>query len=254
MNNDSIGIFYPNQEKFVKEQRIRRFFYTLFALFVLYTLANSVFKNDGEDIIISAVILLLLNLPAWIETKLRCRISVGVYIFALFYVICPLLGNAYLFYYTVPWWDKFMHATGGIVLAMLGVFISARLNKGNENRVWLNAWFALFFSIALAAIWEFYEYAVDSFFLNDMQKDSFISSINSYLLGGNVGKMAGISSIESVVVNGQPLAGYIDVGLHDTMIDMLLESFCGLLYVIYYVLRKGKNPAFTPLESLQNAE
>lgn len=242
------------QEKFEtriqKENKIRMVVYGLCALFTLFTLARAILVKDAEDILICMATMFLLRLPNFLEKKLKCRIRLGVYIFSLFYVVCPVLGNIYQFYYTIPWWDKFMHGTGGVILAMLGIYMPYIFNKDRKNSILLCAFFGLFFTISMAAIWEFYEYAVDNLVGNDMQKDTYVYHMYSYLLADNVGKMQYIPAIESISLNGEVLKAYIDIGLHDTMIDMILESVCGLVYVLYYIAKKGKNPAFQPIVHL----
>ena len=53
-----------------------------------------------------------------------------------------------------------------------------------------------------------------------------------------------IDNIQSVVIDGValPVEGYIDVGLHDTMRDMLLETAGALITCVLLLLDKGKHP------------
>ena len=109
---------------------------------------------------------------------------------------------------------------------------------------------AFCFSMTVGVMWEFFEFGMDTFFGFDMQKDTIIHTINSVMLdpaGGN--KVATIKNIADVMVNGRPLGlgGYLDVGLHDTMIDLIVNfigavtfSFIGYFYVKYKGKGKGK--------------
>ena len=45
------------------------------------------------------------------------------------------------------------------------------------------------------------------------------------------------------------LGGYLDIGLIDTMNDMILESFGALAYVLYYSLRGGRPQPIRPAMS-----
>lgn len=78
-----------------------------------------------------------------------------------------------------------------------------------------------------------------------MQRDTLVSAIHSYDLGSATGVIGSIDSIESVVVNGVPLEGYIDIGLIDTMGDMMIETFGAVVYAVVFALDKGRHPAFT---------
>lgn len=63
--------------------------------------------------------------------------------------------------------------------------------------------------------------------------------INSYLLGSEKGVAGSISDIQSVIVNGEELSinGYLDIGLIDTMHDMLVwHSRWNLLLRMFHTL------------------
>ena len=64
-------------------------------------------------------------------------------------------------------------------------------------------------------------------YVNDMQNDTVIFGFSSYLLNDTVGERGTVSEITSVVVNGQELGvcGYIDIGLRDTMLDLIMCLF-----------------------------
>lgn len=53
-----------------------------------------------------------------------------------------------------------------------------------------------------------------------------------------------IDQIDSVIVNGEPLEGYIDIGLIDTMGDMMIETVGAAAYAVVFALDKGRHPAF----------
>ena len=87
---------------------------------------------------------------------------------------------------------------------------------------------------------------MDKFFGMDMQQDTLLTGINSYLLGSGTGVLGSIENIESVTINGidTGMAGYIDIGLIDTMGDMLVCTVGGILYCVLRVLyKKGKKVA-----------
>ena len=116
----------------------------------------------------------------------------------------------------------------------------------------MTALFALCFSIAVSAVWEFFEYGMDFFFAMDMQNDTVVHSIHSYMLGDSLGVLGSMEQIQEVSINWQSLGvgGYLDIGLIDTMNDMMLESLGALVYVLIYVLTGGKRQAIQP--ALQN--
>ena len=98
------------------------------------------------------------------------------------------------------------------------------------------------FSIAIAVLWECCEFGADTFLGMDMQDDTVIHSLTSYLLGESPGVTGSIENIQSVTVNGIVLPGYIDIGLIDSMLDMLLETLGSIVTCLALLLDKGKHP------------
>ena len=108
------------------------------------------------------------------------------------------------------------------------------------------ALFALFFSISVSAVWEFAEFGADRLFQADMQNDTVITAIRSYALGDSLGEKGMLDGIEAVTVNGIPLPfdGYLDIGLFDTMWDMILEALGALVTAVLLLLDREKHTAF----------
>lgn len=213
-------------------------------LFALYTVVRVMVAGRYEQLLMAAVTPLLIVVP-WIAERLfRFRVSLPVFVFTLFYALGPMLGYCYNLYYTIPWWDKMLHVFGGVTFALLGLFLCRRFGRGQKR--WMTAVFALCLSMAVAVGWEFFEYGMDTLFGMDMQDDTVITEITSYLLDGDVGQAGTIRDITAVTVNGTPLPvrGYIDVGLNDTMWDMLLETVGALAVVVWCVLTKGRYRPF----------
>lgn len=185
--------------------------------------------------------LVLVLLPAMIERLVPCRLCLPVYIFALLYAVGPMMGQCWNFYYTISWWDKLLHISGGVMFAITGAYFFELLTKQKDNFL-ASAIFSLCFSMAIATVWEFIEFGADRFFGMDMQDDMVVTQLTSYLLGEGIGVIGSIDSIQSVVVNDITLPGYIDIGLIDSMLDMLLESLSALITCLLIFLDKGRRP------------
>ena len=197
--------------------------------------------REPDRLLLAFATLLLAALPMLMEKLLRCRITLPVYIFALAYAIGPMLGHCWKLYYTVPIWDKLLHISGGVMFAILGAYLFDLLAKKNALPI-VRILFTLCFSIAIAVLWEFFEFGADIFLGMDMQDDTIIHSLTSYLLGDHLGVTGSINQIQSVTVNGIRLPGYIDIGLIDSMLDMLLETLGAAVTCIILWFRKGMRP------------
>ena len=75
-----------------------------------------------------------------------------------------------------------MHTVSGMLLAAVGLFFISVLNNENK-RLNLPVFYKVFatfcFSITILALWECFEFGADCLTESDMQKDTFITTINS---------------------------------------------------------------------------
>ncbi len=186
---------------------------------------------------------LLVTLPLAVEW-LGWGANPWFYVFLLFYAMGPMLGKAYKLYYLTNWWDKLLHTSAGLVFAVVGAELAQLLNGKGETSLFLRVIFGICFSIALSALWELVEFGVDTYFGGDMQNDSIVYNIRSYLLSEIPGEMVSLPDIRQVTVNGVelPVAGYLDIGLIDTMCDVLVETCGAVVYGVWALVDRGRHP------------
>ncbi len=189
-----------------------------------------------------AATMLLVSLPMLFEKLTKRRMDPVFFICCSLYALGPMMGDVFLLYYITPWWDKLLHFIGGVVFAILAVFLLNLLNR--KNTAITCAVFALCFSMAISVVWEFCEFGMDSIAGTDAQHDTIVSSIHSYLLGDKPDEITRIDHIQKTVINDTEIEGYIDIGLHDTMTDMLYESLGALVFSSIFLFRNsGKRKA-----------
>ncbi len=222
-------------------------------LFCAFTAVLFLFQKEYAKVGMAILSIIFVLIPDLMQKLFRFRIQTPLYFLILLYTICPLLGYSYKFYYLLPWWDDLLHCFAGVIFAMFGAYVPRLIHKDGKNSVAFCAVFALAFSIAVAAVWEFIEYGTDSLFGTDMQKDTLLAEVRpSYLLGEffnlPVDEMA-ILGKTTTVINGVTVQGYVDLGLIDTMSDMLIESFGAVIYTAVYAVGKGKFFVFAPIEA-----
>lgn len=236
-------------QSLTKTERFRLALLAICELFAIGSLCYVCLGGVLSKALICVFSILLLPLPDLLSKALRFHIPTPLYVFILLYALCPMLGHAYHFYYLIPWWDTLLHACGGVVFALLGAYLPTLFEKNHKPSLLLCAAFGFCFSVTIAGLWEFIEYGCDMLLSTDMQQDTLVSSIHSYLLGEQTGVIGSIPSIESVIVNGSPLSGYIELGLIDTMTDMIYETLGALLYTAVYFVDKGKHFTFKKPEN-----
>ena len=111
--------------------------------------------------------------------------------------------------------------------------------------------------MTIGVLWEFLEFSADMILRTDMQKDTIINAISSVALNPEATNTAiKISGITETVVNGQTLgiAGYLDIGLIDTMKDMFVNFIGAVVFSIFgyfYAKYTGKNRSAGVVDGLR---
>ena len=100
------------------------------------------------------------------EVKIPFRIEILYYIF-IFVAHC--LGICLDLYIYVPYFDKIIHCISGIATALVGHYIVDYFNVQRDPRLFRGL-FIMFFSMAIATAWEFFEFAMDKLLGFSMQQ------------------------------------------------------------------------------------
>ena len=229
-------------------------FYTLRVL-VIITLVRQIFLHNYEGAFFCVLTIALLYVPSWVQVRLRIELPPPLEITILCFIFAAeILGEVNAFYVNVPNWDTMLHTLNGFLCAAIGFSLVDLCNRHERFSLSLSPVFmaivAFCFSMTIGVLWEFFECAMDQFFLLDMQKDTVISSISSVLLDptGRQRPFAihGITDL-IVVANGEQiplgLGGYLDIGLLDTMNDLLVNFIGAAVFSFlgyFYVKNRGK--------------
>lgn len=218
-------------------------------IFTACTLFMMLRTRDPMKLLMCIVTVALICVPGIMERLLSCKICTPAYIFFLLYAIGPMLGYCHDLYYLTNWWDKLLHTCGGVAFALFGGYLYQRFSGQQKNYIFC-AVFAFCFSVTLSVLWEFFEFAADTFLGTDMQNDTVITALHSYYLSDSAGVTGSIESISQVEVNGTalPVNGYLDIGLIDSMLDMLLETLGALVVAAIGVTDRGKHSVITSVD------
>ena len=188
--------------------------------------------------------LLLMELPGWAEGRFGIALPGAMEVLVLGFIFSSeILGEIRACYIRFSCWDLVLHGFSGFLSASVGYVLPQLTDRqGTGERTVSRLMFAVCFSVTVGVAWEFLEWGADAVFGLDMQKDTLIHGLRSVCLGeGNsVGSVEGIRDTVLVLADGsvRTVKGYLDVGLHDTMGD-LLADLSGA--VVFAVLSGGKN-------------
>lgn len=229
--------------------------YIVLRLLVILMMVAQFFNGNFENVFLCILTLILFLLPTIFEKSLQIDLPNALEIIILLFIFAAeILGEIRAFYTTFAYWDTMLHTINGFLCAAIGFSLVDMCNRNKRVSLSLSpvymAIVAFCFSMTIGVLWEFFECAMDQFFLLDMQKDTVISSISSVLLDptGRQRPFAihGITDL-IVVANGEQiplgLGGYLDIGLLDTMNDLLVNFIGAAVFSFlgyFYVKNRGK--------------
>jgi uncharacterized membrane protein YjdF len=197
---------YP--DKYLRNFSFLSVFQMLLILVTGLSMARQLAERRDQSVLVCALSIVLLAVLTVSPRKTKFYIPTPLHALITLFIFSSLtLGEVYDFYYCVPAWDRMLHCMYGFFAAAIGFSVAAR--AGTRPGIILT--FALCFSLAIGVMWEFYEFAIDHFLGMDMQKDSIVN-------------------------------GLLDIGLYDTMLDLLMNTLGALAFAImeYICARSGK--------------
>ncbi len=235
----------------LREHRSSFVVYVALRSLVILMMLLQIFNRNYENVFLCILTLLLLFVPSFIQINLKIELPTPLEITILVFIFAAeILGEIQAYYIRYPFWDTALHTTNGFLMAAIGFALADILNRSKKTRFQLSpaylAVVAFCFSMTIGVIWEFFEFAMDSVFGLDMQKDTVVHSIHSVMLDPTRNNVpTGIENIRDVTVDGKNLGlgGYLDIGLIDTMKDLMVNFVGAVVFSVigfFYVKNRGK--------------
>ncbi|MFB0919895.1 MAG: hypothetical protein QMB62_03290 [Oscillospiraceae bacterium] len=244
------------ENKTVKSERITTIVYVVLRLLVIAILIRAIILGRWDQVFYCALALIEFMVPSFVEKKLRIELPSALEIIVLLFIFAgEILGEIGELFNKIQLWDVMLHTLNGFLMAAIGVALIDVFNKSPKISFSMAPFFVAFvafcFSMTIGVLWEFTEYSLDRYMGFDMQKDTIVSSINSYELDPSRQSPVKISRITATEIkgtmNGQPadltINGYIDVGLNDTMEDMFVNLVGASVFSViaaFYIKRRGE--------------
>ena len=230
--------------------------YLVLRLIVLATLVSSIIRGEYESAFICLLVLALFMLPFFIQQNFGIELPSTLEIIILLFIFAAeILGELNSFYVRVPNWDTMLHTLNGFLCAAIGFALVDLLNESDRFSFKLSpaylALVAFCFSMTVGVLWEFFEYTGDRVMGWDMQKDTVVNSIYTVELDETrSNKVVAVKDIADVIIvhsdgsqEALGLGGYLDIGLIDTMKDLMVNFLGAVVFSIigyFYVKEKGK--------------
>ena len=223
--------------------------YLILRILVIVSMIFEILLGNISNVVMCILALILFTIPTIISEKFKIGIpSLLETITYLFIYATAILGEINNFYGLIPFWDTLLHTLNGFICAGIGFSLVDLLNQ-NSKSINLSPLYitivAFCFSMTIGILWEFYEFSSDNILKVDMQKDRIVQSISTVELNPNgENEPVKINNIEKTKIyleDGSVIVienGYLDIGLIDTMKDLIVNlvgaiafSIIGFLYI-----------------------
>ncbi|GJL73406.1 MAG: hypothetical protein NMNS01_26050 [Nitrosomonas sp.] len=167
--------------------------------------------------VVTIGIIIVTLVPFFLSKFFRVFIPPEFVLLAIAFVFASLfLGEIRGYYSRFWWWDIALHSCSGILLGIIGFLLVHVLNETKNIGVHMKpgfvAFFAFLFAVGIGALWEIFEFIMDSFFGMNMQKEML----------------------------GDPS------GLTDTMWDLIVDTLGALVIALlgYSYIKTARNTSF----------
>lgn len=227
--------------------------YLLLRFLVILVMIRQIFLHNYWNAFLCILVLIQFLIPYFITKKLKIELpSIFEIIILLFIFSSEVLGEIQNFYGVFKHFDTVLHTLNGFLCAAVGFSLIDLCNNNSEkfnlSPLYLTI-VAFCFSMTIGVLWEFLEYSIDKVMLSDMQKDKLVTKISSVWLNpdgknkaivvDNINKTIIYSDSRETVIEG----GYLDLGLNDTMKDLIVNFVGAVVFSIFgylYVINRDK--------------
>ncbi len=240
----------------IQNKKVILTIYLVLRILVVATMVAQFFNGNYENVMLCVLTLVLFMLPSFCERRLHIDLPDTLEVIVLLFIFsAEILGEIQEFYILIPGWDTVLHTLNGFLCAAIGFSIVNILNGDKHTSMHLSPFYmavtAFCFSMTIGVLWEFFEWGMDNLVGLDMQKDTVLTGFNTVMLdpqGRNVAyHVRNVTDTILVFADGSTmsmgLGGYLDIGLMDTMKDLLVNLIGAVVFSFFgyfYVKSKGK--------------
>jgi hypothetical protein len=158
-------------------------------------------SGDVQYGVFCLVGVLITLLPAIHARRLDARVPLELELALLWLMLADMtLGNGLDLYHRFTWFDKILHFSSSILVALIGflVIYVLHLTQRTRFRPWIDGAMILLVTLGLGALWEIAEYTVDQLFGRATQGAPNLSALDDTMvdlildgIGGVIGALLG---------------------------------------------------------------
>ncbi|HET8807422.1 MAG TPA: hypothetical protein VFM76_03505 [Methylophaga sp.] len=141
-------------------------------------LAGAIWEQQWLNVVIITAIIMISLYPLFLARHFQLRIPTEFQLLTIGFVFAAVfLGEVHGYYTKFWWWDIVLHTSSGFLLGIIGFLLVYVLNESERVELHMRpgfvAFFAFLFALGIGALWEIFEFAMDSVFGMNMQKPMF---------------------------------------------------------------------------------
>ncbi|MCS3904526.1 uncharacterized membrane protein YjjP (DUF1212 family) [Methylohalomonas lacus] len=159
----------------VHRNSIHRRITSTLKLILAVSLVLALWGQQWLNALAVAAILGVTFLPVILGNRFKVHIPSEFEALAVIFIVASLfLGEVHAYYTRFWWWDAVLHTMSGFLLGILGFLLVYVLNEKDNIEFHMKpgfvALFAFMFALGIGALWEIFEFTMDSLFGMNMQK------------------------------------------------------------------------------------
>lgn len=144
-------------------------------LILVVGLVAEIWTQKWFAVFITSGIIGITFVPLLLAKRLHVFIPPEFGLLSIAFVFASLfLGEVHGYYVRYWWWDIALHTSSGFLLGIIGFLLVHVLNEMESIDLHMKpgfvALFAFLFAVGIGALWEIFEFAMDSLFGMNMQK------------------------------------------------------------------------------------
>ncbi len=173
-------MMFSTGQKFDRVDRLELFISSFLRLTLLFAAVYAVITGRWSDLFMILLTLSFTFLPAMVGRSLRISLPMEFeFIFVIFIYAAIFLGSVHGYYTQIWWWDIFLHSLSSVNLGFVAFIILYVIYRSKHITAspFLIVLFSFCFAMAIGALWEIYEFAMDSIFGLNMQKSGLVDTM-----------------------------------------------------------------------------
>lgn len=218
--------------------------YLLSFIYGIVLLANKIEVSKSKTIVLQSFCGLFIPfIPLFFQKVFKIKLSNLILIIINIFAFCGIiLGETFSFYYLISFWDRILHLISGIWIPLVifsflqGYFI----NTNFKHKTLFSLIFSFTCSLAIALLWEVYEFTMDQIFHTNMQK--FIPE-NNNIFNGGVSNLP-LNGTENELAEFFKTPNGYKYALLDTMYDMIMCLIGSSIFFITTIIIKNYNKEY----------